>query len=537
MSHLFHLLLRPGTRLMRRLGLRNKMLLIAAALLAPWLLQGVGPALAGWRTPITATSLAFSVYLALSFYLSLTGALRAMLRAVQALAEGDMSHTVQIHGHDELAQIGHTLEAMSARLSAMVADIRSSAVRVGMSGQQVAHSGKALAQRTEAQAGCVTQTLQTVAHLGQAVAANASAAQVLNDLTQGLRQEAEQGSEAMAATLQSMTAMEGSSRRMGEIIGVIDGIAFQTNILALNAAVEAARAGESGRGFAVVAAEVRQLAQRSATAASEIRQLIGQSTEQVTLSVQRIQRVGSILGTVVTGVRDVSQQLGGIAQASGEQSAGLSQVSQSVGTLDEITQQNSAMVRDSSQASVALVTRAEALSLAVGTIKLRQGSADEAQALVERACTVLQQQGMAAACDQFHQPGSGFVDRDLYIFIVDREGRYHTHAAKPAMEGKRVHEVPGIDGDRFTRDAWAAVNGNHWVEYDIVNPGTGIVQPKASYVVALSKDLLIGCGIYRQADPVARLQASAAQAPQSSAAGPTPAPSARPLARRDTAKA
>jgi HAMP domain-containing protein len=120
MSHLFHLLLRPGTRLMRRLGLRNKMLLIAAALVAPWLLLGVGPALAGWRTPITATSLAFSVYLALSFYLSLTGALRAMLRAVQALAEGDMSHTVQIHGQDELAQIGHTLEAMSARLSAMV---------------------------------------------------------------------------------------------------------------------------------------------------------------------------------------------------------------------------------------------------------------------------------------------------------------------------------------------------------------------------------------------------------------------------------
>jgi methyl-accepting chemotaxis protein len=507
MSRLLHHLLHPGTRLMRRLGLRSKMLLMATTLAAAWLMPLLTSDMGPWRTGLSGLALGLFAYLALTFYTSTLGALKAMLRAAQALAQGDLSHKVDIHGQDELARIGQTLEAMSAKLSAMVADIRSSAVRVGMSGQQLAHSGEALAQRTESQASCVTQTLQTVAHLGQAVAANATAAQTLNQLTQDLRQEAEQGSEAMDTTMQSMTEMEGSSRRMGEIIGVIDGIAFQTNILALNAAVEAARAGESGRGFAVVAAEVRQLAQRSATAAAEIRQLIGKSTDQVNQSVQRIQRVGSILGTVVTGVRDVSQQLCSIAQASGEQSAGLSQVSTSVATLEEITQQNSAMVHDSSQASAALVTRAGALSQAVGTIKLRQGSADEAQALVQRALGLVQQQGLSAACAQFHQAGSGFVDRDLYIFIVDRQGRYHTHAAKPAMEGKRVHEVPGIDGDRFTRDAWAAVDGNHWVEYDIVNPDSGTVQPKASYVVALNKDLLIGCGIYRQADPVVGLAA------------------------------
>jgi methyl-accepting chemotaxis protein len=523
MSRLLSLLLRPGMNLMRRLSLRAKFVLSASVLMLPLgLLLTTGPALP-WRTALTATSLSLFVYLSLAFYASVAGAMKVMLRAVQALAAGDMSHKVQIHGQDELAHIGQTLESMSAHLSSMVADIRSSAVRVGMSGQQVAHSGEALAQRTEAQASCVTQTLQTVAHLGHAVAANASAAQALNDLTTTLRKEAEHGGEAMGATMQTMTDMEGSSRRMSEIIGVIDGIAFQTNILALNAAVEAARAGESGRGFAVVAAEVRQLAQRSATAAAEIRQLIGRSTEQVTLSVQRIQRVGSILSTVVDGVRDVSQQLCGIAQASGEQSAGLSQVSQSVASLDDITRQNSAMVQESSQASVALVTRAEALSKAVGTIRLRQGSADEAQALVERATQLVQGQGLAVACAQFHQVNSGFVDRDLYIFIVDRDGRYHTHAAKPAMEGKRVHEVPGIDGDRFTRDAWAAVDGNHWVEYDIVNPDSGTVQPKASYVVALSPQLLLGCGIYRQADPAAAAAARSAVQPPARQRQPLPA--------------
>ena len=436
-------------------------------------------------------------YLGLAFFRSFVGSLRALHRGVTAVAAGDLSHKVEIRGNDELAEIGAVLEAMGARLSAMVAEIRSSAVRVGLSGQQVAQSGDALAQRTDAQAISLHQTVQTVTDLTDAVAQNASAAQTLDSLTGRLREEAEAGGVAMQETVGSMTELETSSRRVGEIIGVIDGIAFQTNILALNAAVEAARAGEAGRGFAVVASEVRQLAQRSAAAAGEIRQLIGQSSEHVSQSVQRIQRASGTLGAVVHGVRDVSGRLRDIAQASSRQSAGLEQVARSIDGLDEITRQNKAMVTESSAASQELVTRAGALSQAVAAIRLRQGSADEARDMVHKALNLIKTNGMDNAFGSFRTVNAGFVDRDLYIFVVDREGRYVVHAAKKAMEGHRVHEVPGIDGDRFTREAWEATQGNQWVEYNIVNQSNGEVQAKASYVVALNDKWLIGCGIYR----------------------------------------
>ena len=172
-----------------------------------------------------------------------------------------------------------------------------------MSGRQVADHGQALAARTEAQAANLRQTVVTVAQVSEAVATNAHAAKTLDELTARLRGQAEVGGEAMRTTVASMGSLESSSRRVAEIIGVIDSISFQTNILALNAAVEAARAGESGRGFAVVAAEVRQLAQRSGAAAAEIRTLIAQSSDQVADSVRRIHDVGQTLEAVVTGVR------------------------------------------------------------------------------------------------------------------------------------------------------------------------------------------------------------------------------------------
>ncbi|MDZ7813245.1 MAG: cache domain-containing protein [Ideonella sp.] len=200
---------------------------------------------------------------------------------------------------------------------------------------------------------------------------------------------------------------------------------------------------------------------------------------------------------MVNGVRDVSGRLRDIAQASSRQSAGLEQVARSIDGLDEITRQNKEMVTESSAASQELVTRAGALSQAVAAIRLRQGSADEARDMVHKALNLIKTNGMDAAFATFRSADAGYVDRDLYVFVVDREGRYVVHAAKKAMEGHRVHEVPGIDGDRFTREAWEATKGQHWVEYNIVNQANGQVQPKASYVVALNDKWLIGCGIYR----------------------------------------
>ncbi len=300
------------------------------------------------------------------------------------MSTGDLSHKIDVPGSDELARIGNMVEGMNVRLSSLVAEIRTSAARVGMSGQSVASSSESLAQRTEQQATSLRQTVETVQQLTEAVSSNAAAASELDHLTDRLKAEAEQGGEAMRSSMDAMAGLEHSSRRVGEIIGVIDGIAFQTNILALNAAVEAARAGEAGRGFAVVAAEVLQLAQRSSSAASEIRQLIARSGEQVESSVRQTRAVGQVLDSLVGGVRNVSQSLRRIAEASAKQSAELTHVSRNVGQLDQITRQNAAMVESSAGASQDLVDRAKVLSSAVASIRLRQGTADEARALVER---------------------------------------------------------------------------------------------------------------------------------------------------------
>jgi methyl-accepting chemotaxis protein len=453
---------------------------------------------------IAGLGVAAMLYFAASFYISFIGAFRALTKGVKAVAAGNLEYRVEIRGRDELAEVGAALESMNARLSAMVAEIRSSAVRVGQAGQQAAGNSESLSQRTDEQAASLRQTVATVGQLGAAVASNAEAAQELDQVASELRVKAEAGGEAMRTTVGAMADLQGSSKRVGEIIGVIDGIAFQTNILALNAAVEAARAGESGRGFAVVAAEVRQLAQRSGAAAGEIRKLIGQSTEQVGASVERIQGVSATLDAVVTGVQEVSQRLRGIADSTAEQNQGLQELSRSVDNLDGITRQNAAMVDASATASQELVQRAATLSSAVASIRLRQGSADEARDLVERALDTLRLQGFETGSRTIRDPSQGFIDRDLYVFVVDRRGTYRLHAARPAMEGKRVHDVPGIDGDRFVEDAWSRTERDAgWIEYDILNLETGAIQPKASYVRRINDELVVGCGVYRSTGPAA----------------------------------
>ncbi len=444
-----------------------------------------------------ATGMALLLYLLASFLGSFERTLRVLVRGTQAMAGGNLAQRLDVRGKDELCDMARVVEGMSMRLSSLVSEIRNSASLVNHTGQQVSDGSAKLASRTDEQASSLRLSVGAINDLAGAVARNADAACDLNALTGKLTQEAEEGHAAMQDTVQAMVQMRDASDRVAKMVAVIDDVAFQTSMLSLNAAIEASRAGEAGKGFAIVAGEVRQLAQRCAESAEQIRAHIGESSAQVSLSSDKLARASQSLDALVAGVRKVSASLQEISESSAQQSQDLQQVTLTVGNLDEITRENAALVEESSTASHALVSRAGMLREAVASMRLRQGSADEALAMVERARAHAQGVGRDQAFADFHDAEAGFIDRDLYVFAFDREGVYSACGAKPANVGQPYSVTPGLDKD-FVPRIWAAADaGGGWVRYEVVNPLTDEVTPKESYVVALDSHTLIGCGIYR----------------------------------------
>jgi chromosome segregation ATPase len=301
----------------------------------------------------------------------------------------------------------------------------------------------------------------------------------------------------MGRAVSSVEVIQKSAQQMNEIIGVIDSLAFQTNILALNAAVEAARAGEQGRGFAVVANEVRTLAQRSAASSKEIRQLIETSRMQVDTSVSQIRTAGSSIAEIVNGVRGVAANMSLISASSAEQSNGLSEISSAVTQLDQITQRNAQMVERAVVQANQLEHRAAHLSKAVSSFMLQQGTAEEAMVLVERAIEHRSRSGRDAFVRELTEPAKNFHDRDMYVFALDRQGVYRAFGGKPEKVGSRVQDIAGVDGQALLENivSQAEVEPG-WVEYDIANPVTGAIQGKMSYVVKVD-ELYVGCGVYK----------------------------------------
>jgi methyl-accepting chemotaxis protein len=440
----------------------------------------------------------FLLYVMYSFYKSFRIDLGRLSYAMKELSEGNLRVVGTVRGQDEIGELASLLRIMIANVSGMVAAVGSNAALVAYSGHQLSVGNRDLSDRTEQQAANLEQTSASVQELASTVQQNAHTAGEVDGETAKVRDIAEAGATSMLTSVESVEAIQKSSSRMNEIIGVIDGLAFQTNILALNAAVEAARAGEAGRGFAVVASEVRSLAQRSAENAREIRGLIQTSSAQVESSVAQIRAAGEGMTKILAGIRAVSTSISHISGASAEQSNGIREISSAIKQLDEITQRNAQMVERAVSQSGGLEVRAASLSDAIRSFTLIQGVAEEAMALVQRASEYRERCGSRDAFLRgINDRGNQFFDRDMYVFALDQRGAYLAFAGNKDKVGTLVHDVPGVDGQTLVYDMFEQVAVEPgWVEYDITNPVSGQVQTKLSFVMAID-DLAVGCGVYK----------------------------------------
>ncbi|MEJ6007884.1 methyl-accepting chemotaxis protein [Paucibacter sp. AS339] len=285
------------------------------------------------------------------------------------IAAGDLSQSIAVASGAEASLLAAVRE-VSQGLAAIVTDVRSGTDSMSVASREIAAGNHDLSLRTEKQATSLEQTSSNMQTLTDAVRQSAEAAAQANQLAGSAAAVARKGGEVVSQVVTTMEEINNSSKKINDIIGVIDGIAFQTNILALNAAVEAARAGEQGRGFAVVASEVRSLAQRSAEAAKEIKSLIGASVDRVESGSRLVRDAGETMTEIVASVQRVSDIIGEVTAASGEQSQGIGLVNQSVGQLDQMTQQNAALVEQAAAAATSLEQQAQSLQTAVATFKL-----------------------------------------------------------------------------------------------------------------------------------------------------------------------
>ena len=413
------------------------------------------------------------------------------------LATGDLT---QFAG-DGRGQLQQSLQELHARLFAIVAQVRAGTMTVAATSSQMNRDNTALSQRTTVQAASLQETAASMEQLTATVRQNADHAQQAHALVASASGRASESGGLMQAVVETMGAIQQSSRRIVEIIGVIDGIAFQTNILALNAAVEAARAGEQGRGFAVVASEVRALALRCTEAARSVKELIGEAAGRVDTGGTQVDAAGQAIGQLVGSIEQVAQLIAQIDAASREQSAGIEAVTAAIASMDRTTQENAALVEDASRTAATLNAQAVGLLKSVSGFELgarEYGNAEEAVALVKAACEYGRTHGSEALVAEVDKLGKGrFVDRDLYLMVI------HVNDAVLLAHGNNRRNVGmgpdsrDVDGKLFIAEMarLARTRGSGWMEHKWAHPVTNEVLTKRDYVERAG-DVLVTCGIY-----------------------------------------
>ncbi|WP_175624334.1 MULTISPECIES: methyl-accepting chemotaxis protein [Oxalobacteraceae] len=335
---------------------------------------------------LSALVLAFGMFCAWRLTIGITRPLKTAVDAARRVAGGDLTNDIKAESKDECGQLLAALKDMNDGLQRIVGEVRLGTDAITTASNEIAAGNMDLSSRTEQQASSLEETASSMEELTSTVKQNADNARQANQLAASASEVATKGGEVVSQVVETMSSINESSRKIVDIISVIDGIAFQTNILALNAAVEAARAGEQGRGFAVVATEVRSLAQRSASAAKEIKALIGDSVGKVDTGNKLVTEAGATMDEIVSSIRRVTDIMGEITAASQEQSAGIEQINQAIGQMDHVTQQNASLVEEAAAAAESMQDQARKLGQVVGAFKLSDAQA----AFVPRAASVVQ---------------------------------------------------------------------------------------------------------------------------------------------------
>lgn len=429
-------------------------------------------------------------------YISVTG--RQLRQGLERIGRGDLSGTTKSElGAVKGVQI-ERLNKMNQNLVELVSQVRHSSDKIMGAARAVAHGNNQLADRTEHQASTLEEVASTMEELAATIHENARRCGEASSITGDFSVTVSQGADRVKNVSRTMERINASSKNIGEIVGLIEGIAFQTNILALNASVEAARAGEEGRGFAVVANEVRSLAQRSADAAKEIKKLIDESTQSVDEGARGIQDAAQTMDQVVTSVQTVADLVRNIAAASEEQSQATEEVNRAIVQMESVTQQNSAMVQEAAAAAMDFQDEVQHLDEALVQFQTEKTEGrDTVVALVKRAVAHIGKVGQQKACDDFDDPKGEYIFDQFYLSVFDFNGVRQANGMEPWKRGEEIMDTRDTDGKPYVHYIVerAKAKGFGWVQYKWKNPTSQKVELKLVYF-EVAQDSVVSCGIY-----------------------------------------